>query len=224
MVHRNFGTGWSYKKVTFLLNATKSKKEIDDGVKLISDYQGEDVTTHFIYCYTFKLFIGEIGRLEEFFLTKMKTRGIKSTLLTRLSMWRIQLVTKEKVKQAYEGKLKRERGWISYEVSINDDLEQFFIDLQNQKQIKNEKVSSFFTPKLTEKELKLVQEKNEQHLNSYVKGNPDVDPEEMKKSNSKSKYVHGTCMRKTVLLTVESDRKRAPDENASEIEMKMPKK
>ena len=204
------------------MNIKKSKKEISDlntidaGVKFISDFQGEDIIVHFIYCGYLQLIREESrNRLEEIFRTKMKTYGIKSAILTKLGMWRQELVTKEKVKQAYEGKLKNEKGWRIYETSIHDDLESFFTDLQNQKEIKNETVLSFFTPKLTEKELKLVEQRNQQHLSSYSKHydgfNPDVDAEEMKKSDSSSKFVHGRCYRWTTLLTLESKRKQATE-------------
>ena len=216
----------------------KYANTIDDAVKTISDFQQDNVITHFIYCGLLTNLLTEIvppgvdfGRfsrhdLEEIFRSKMKTYGIKSAILTMLNMWRNELVTKETVKQAYEGKLKNDVLWRTYEGSINDDLETFFTDLQNQKEIKNEKVLSFFMPKLSDKELKLVQEKNKQHLRTYSKfcngRNPDVKAEEMKKSDSKSKYVHGTCVRRTIRLTLESDGKRAPDENA--FGRKMPKK
>ena len=125
-----------------------------------------------------------------------------------LYMERLNLVTKEKVKKAYKGQLKNDEDWEYYEGSINDDLERFLINLQNQKEV-NEDVFSFFTPKLTNEELKLVQEGNKEHLKSYwyyeSKGlNPDVDVEEMKKSDSKSKYVHGFCRRRTFPLTLET--------------------
>ena len=235
----HFGTGCScrmnYTEGKHFVNGFKSIKEISDlntidaGVKFISDFRGEDMIVHFIYCGYLQLIREESrNRLEEIFRTKMKTYGIKSAILTKLGMWRQELVTKEKVKQAYEGKLKNEKGWKIYETSIHDDLEIFFADLQNQKEIKNETVLSFFTPKLTEKELKLVQEKNEQHLVTYSKHfigrDPDVDPEEMKKSDSKSKNVKGTCRRSTTRLTLESGRKRSPDEKVSEKEMKRLKK
>ena len=109
-------------------------------------------------------------------------------------------MTKEKVKKAYKGELKNDEDWEDYEGSINDDLERFFINLQNQKEVKDERVRCFFTPKLTNEELKLVQEGNEEHLKSYSYRNPDVDVEEMKKSDSKSKYVHGVCWRTTIPL------------------------
>ena len=96
------------------------------------------------------------------------------------------------------------------------------INLQNQKEVKEEEVWSFFTPKLTNEELKLVQEGNEEHLETYVKyydgKNPDVDIEEMKKSDSKSKYVHGRCHRLTIPLTLETT------ENEDEIQDEKEKK
>ena len=129
--------------------------------------------------------------------------------------------------------MKNDEDWENYEGSINDDLERFFINLQNQKEVKEEDVFSFFTPKLTNEELKLVQEGNKEHLKSYayyyIDGlNPDVDVEEMKKSDSKSKYVHGYCERWTIPLTLETsqfedeivteDESETEDENESEIE------
>jgi len=127
-------------------------------------------------------------------------------------MYRRNLITKEKAKDASEGKLKNDEDWEDEEVSINDDLEMFLTNLLNSKEIKEERVWSFFMPKLTEEELKLVENKNEDHLNSYyehyLERNPDVDPEEMKKSDSSSKYVHGCCRRWTFPLTLEKNRKR----------------
>ena len=79
----------------------------------------------------------------------MKKYEIQSSMLTMLSMWRWNLITKEKAKEASEGKLKNEMGWKDKEVSINDDLEIFLINLLNSIEIKEETVQSFFTPKLT---------------------------------------------------------------------------
>ena len=126
-----------------------------------------------------------------------------------MSRW--NLVTKEKVKKAAEGKLKTDSDWKDYKGSINDDLERFLINLQNQKEVKQEVVQSFFTPKLTNEELKLLKEGNEEHLKSYIDHfigeNPDVDVEEMKKSDSKSKYVHVDCWRFTLPLSLETEDK-----------------
>ena len=119
-------------------------------------------------------------------------------------MWRDNLITKEKVKKAYKGELKNEPEWTGG--SINDDLERFLINLQNQKEVKYESAATFFTPKLSNDELKLVEQRDEEYFKTYEYGfigrNPDVNLEEMKKSDSKSKYVHGRCVRKTMHLTL----------------------
>ena len=119
-------------------------------------------------------------------------------------MDRLNLITKEKAKKAYKGELKNDPDWEDYEGSINDDLERFLINLQNQEEVKYQFVKSFFTPKLTNEEMKLVQDRNEEHLKTYslhfYGGNPDVDIKEMNESDSKSKYVHGRCLRWTIQL------------------------
>ena len=108
-------------------------------------------------------------------------------------------------------------------ISINDDLVNFFIKLENN-EIEDEWVNTIFTPKLTEEELKLVEERNEQHLSTYEDHfhgiNPDVNLEEMKKSDSASKYVHGCCIRDTFYLTLESNQIRPSNEKISNKETK----
>ena len=164
---------------------------------------------HFIYCGGYYFHSQERREnMKEMLMAKMRKYGIHSSILTTLGMWRRKLVTKEKVKKAAEGKLKNDKDWERYDGSINDHLERFIINLQNQEEVKTESLSSFFTPKLTNEELKLVQEGNEEHLKTYSYYSSgkinDADVEEMKKSDSKSKYVHGTCARYTIPLILET--------------------
>ena len=142
----------------------------------------------------------------------MRKFGIQSSIVTMLHMRRRRLVTKEIAKKAAGRKVwtnyrRYYRG--IYRGSINDDLERFLNNLQNQTEVKEEYVESFFTPKLTYEEMKLVQEGNEEHLRSYVdcfnSVNPDVGFEEMEQSNSNSKYVHGFCWRRTFPLILETN-------------------
>ena len=68
------------------------------------------------------------------------------------------------------------------------------------------KSQSFFLPKLSNKEKALVAEKNEEYLKSfqyYPDENPDVENEEMKRSNSKDKYLHAECWRWVIPLNVD---------------------
>ena len=108
----------------------------DAGVKSISNFGKNDLMPHFIYCGDY--YFEREEKLKEIILTKMRKYGIQSSLLTMLYMARWNLVTKETVKKAAEGKLKNEKLWKRYEGSINDDLERFLINLQNQKEMREE--------------------------------------------------------------------------------------
>ena len=127
-----------------------------------------------------------------------------SGFLTFLYIGRRKLVTKEKSKKAYEGKLQNEDAWKDRKISLNDDLEVFLESQVDQQEIEADRVCSFLLQKLTNNELKLVADKNEHHSKSYfhyhINGNFDVDAKEMKISNSKSKYVDSFCSRWTLKL------------------------
>ena len=167
------------------------------------DSGAKDMMPHFIYCY---YYFFAFEKLKEIILGKMQKYGIQASILTMLYMQRSRLITKEKSKQAAEGKLKNDPEWEHYEGSIMDDLESFVNNLQITEETGNEEVKSFFTPKLSKKELKLVAQKNEEHMKTYFYlSGADVGDEEMKKSDSKDKYVQYTCHRKTVHLTLESN-------------------
>ena len=211
-----------------------SKKEfndfdvIDSGVKSAAEFGNDEMVPHFIYCgYHYSWRKKSRILLQQIILTKMKSCGIGSAVLTMLGMSRRKLVTKEKVKQAYKGKLKDDQEWEIYGGSINDELENFLFKIQDQGATQEELVRSFYTPKLTKEELKLVQEKNEKMLNTlsehYFQRNPDVDVDEMKKSNSKSKYVQGVCWRDTIPLTVKAYDKRSMDDQLLENQIKRQK-
>ena len=196
---------------------------IDTGVKSILDNGKDDFLPHFIYSGDYYLAesVHESeheseyeSRFREMFLAKMKYYGIPSAVLTKLVMCRFKLVTKETVKKAYKGEMKNDKDWNNEEGSINDDLENFFINniMQDQNSYYEEKIDSFFTPKLTEEEMKLVEERNENHLRSYIDHsllglNVDVNVHELKRSNSRSKFVHVYCYRKTEQLKVALKRK-----------------
>ena len=107
------------------------------------DFEKNDMMPHFIYCYGVYLFYNEeFEELKEIILKKMREYGIPSSILTTLIMARINLITKEKSKEAAEGKLKNDPDWEYYEGSINDDLDSFVHKIPNQDR------SSIFLPLL----------------------------------------------------------------------------
>ena len=152
----------------------------------------------------------------------MRKYGIQSSILTMLHMWRKNLVTKEQTKKAAEGKLDHPSLLVNLKGSdlkgyVNDDLDDFLSNLQDKKEIKEEFILSFITPKLSNEEMELVEERNKEYLKTYLDGfygkNPDVIPEEMKKSDSTSKYVRAPCIRRTIPLTLETSQFENRSEN-----------
>ena len=166
------------------------------------DYGVKDLMPHFVYCTNFK----GAEDVEKLFLTKMGKYGIQSSILTMLTMQRMELITKEKAKKTAKGTLKQQYSmprWEHNGVSINDDLDSLFHKFQNQEEIKNEAVPSFCTPKLTKEELQLVEQKDIEHMKTYFwNERADIDVEEMAKSDSKDKYLHTRCRRVTIQLTL----------------------
>ena len=172
------------------------------------DFGANDMMSHFIYCDSYG-FGFEI--LKEIILETMRKYGIQSSILTMLHMYRRNLITKEKSKQAAEGKLKNDPDWKKYKGSINDDLDSLVNNLQNSEKTDSEEVLSFFTPKLTKEELELVERDNYEHMKTYIVYRPDVDVEKMRKSDSMDKYVHTRCIRSTKYLSLESARTLSED-------------
>ena len=83
--------------------------------------------------------------------------------------------------------------------------------------MEDEYVRSFFLPKLTKEELKLVEEKNKEHMMTYSwELDADVNTEEMEKSDSKDKYIYSHCLRKTYHLTLESNQTASKDEASND--------
>ena len=182
----------------------------------MADCEQDGCISHFIYC--------EVKFCEDdlktILLTKMKKYGIQSSILTILQMEKRKLLTKEKAKKVAEGKLKNDPNdteWKFYDGSLSDDLETFSQNLLHQKEIKEEVVWTFFLPKLTEEELKLVEEKNKDYMTTFQATSPDVDIEEMKLSDSKDKFVHTYCWRRTFLLSLEANNSLSEDSTADDI-------
>ena len=130
------------------------------------------------------------------FLEGMKKYRIKTAVLTKVEIFRDSLVTKETMIDYHKGKYKKEG---CNEHSLNDDLEILFGKMKLE-QVNNEEVQTFCFPKLTNKEMKLVESKDVNHLESYAATPADVKEAEMKLSDSKSKFVDVSCSRKTIVF------------------------
>ena len=132
----------------------------------------------------------------------MKKYGIKSVRLSIIYMRRRELITKEKMENYCKGKEDRKD-------SVNDDLESFFEDIQLGKD-PNDEVLTYFLPKLTEKELKFAVNKKFISADLWLSNwGGNVDPDEMRLSESKLKYVKGQIDRRTYTIDIfPTNRKR----------------
>ena len=113
-------------------------------------------------------------------------------MLTRIHLERSTLIPKEKADSYFNGE-EREKD------SINDDLETLFENIRLGKE-PDEEVTSYFLPKLTEKQMELVERRDKSYLQTFWTSNPDVDESVMKRSKSDSKYVQSWFYRKTTLV------------------------
>ena len=126
----------------------------------------------------------------------MKKYEIKKVMVTRINMWRYNLITKEAMEKYTKGEEDKKD-------SVNDDLESFFEDLRLGKE-PDEQVRTYFLPKLTAEEMKLVEQKDTNYLQTFYEGywgrNPDVPEAEMLLSESDSKFLYGEGYRETFTI------------------------
>ena len=175
------------------------REVIDSAFKNISGKEAKELETHVVYAgfyykaYQFNLHLED--RLRSLILRAMKKYKIKSVMVTSIYILRMKLITKENMQNYCTGKEAETN-------SINDDLELLFEDLRHGKE-PDEAVQTYFLPKLTDKELELVDRKNSVYLRTLWSYNhsrfedPDVEDAEMKASESDSKFVRGKCYRYT---------------------------
>ena len=83
-----------------------------------------------------------------------------------------------------------------YKGSINDSIETLLgnIRLGNQP---NEILNLYFTPRLTDEEMQLIDRKDPDYLQTFTSSYPDVNEASMKNSESDYKFCETMCTRKT---------------------------
>ena len=110
-------------------------------------------------------------------------------------MRRWRLITQEKMDSYYKRKEPETD-------SVNEDIDSFFEDLLLGKE-PDERAVTYFLPKLTEKELELVERNDLSYLETFLPGRKvDVEKAEMNLSKSDSKFVKCFALRET--FTVET--------------------
>ena len=89
--------------------------------------------------------------------------------------------------------------------SVNDDIESLFEDIRLGKEraewIHGLIFFTYFLPKLTDEEMRLVDRKDTSYFETFSFADPDVDEAEMKLSESDSKFLHGRGSRSTFTIS-----------------------
>ena len=164
---------------------------IDSVFNKIVESKAEYLKTHFVYAGDYYAVDYNVSKLNTLILKGIKKYNIRKAMLTIISMSRLSLITKEGMEDKCMDKDEERQ-------SINDDLESLFQDLQLGSE-PDYFVSTYFLPKLTEEELKLVERDDSTYTRTFL-NRTDLDENEMKASVSDSKYVNTFCERETFAI------------------------
>ena len=127
--------------------------------------------------------------------------------MVHLTRWR--LITKEMMESYCKGEIV-----FGPTDSVNDDLESLFEDLKLGNE-PDEQGSTYFLPKLTGAELKLVERKDPKYLDTFGYTYPDVPEADIKLSESNSKYIEGKGGRGT--FTIEHQFSKSKFKRSSQV-------
>ena len=198
---------------------------IDSAIKKSAEYKTKRLNTHLIFAGV------SFARFEPEIAYAMKIYKIRSISVTKLEYVRQHLITKEVMETISKGEYYNSEyigGDMFTNKSVNDDLESLYKNIKFQsfrKACTNRYghqylVQSYFLPKLTKKELKLVEVKDKDYMMTFRNtsrdpenwypmnqmwndDNPDVAEAEMKLSKSKSKFALVECTRWTFIINME---------------------
>ena len=175
----------------------------------ISKLTEDGLEYHFIYCGN-GLLTSPVNVTKKI----IEDFELESAIFTGLTMLKSHLVTKEMMEKYYDGKVlykdemdmfilySLQEDQSHYEESAGDDLELFFMDLQNGK-FKRQS-DTFFLQKILPSERKMIEERSFHLRDHYLRSHEyvamekaDVCKVEMDLSESNSKFIVYFCHRRT---------------------------
>ena len=183
------------------------EKTIKSDLHKMAEHKVKHLEPHFIYAGRCSLYsnIPENAEipLRSSLLKLMTKYQIKTVMLTIIYMTKEKLITQEQMKSYCRGEQS------SRQISVNEDLEAFFEDLQLGKHKSNDDVLAYYLPRLTEDEMALVEAKDQNYFQNFSishlkhSKNPDVPEYVMKMSESESKFALGKCNRKSIKINLD---------------------
>ena len=175
------------------------KEVINSTLQKISENETKELEIHFVYAGDY-YYVNE-DKLRSIILEEMKKYKIKFVMVTSINLRRWELISKEVMESYCKGEKPQKD-------SVNDDLESLFGTIRLGEKL-DEKVRSYFLPKLTEEELDLVERRDPSYFQTFQSS-------EMMLSETDSKYnlyVKGISRRKTFVIENSSENSY---ENSSE--------
>ena len=169
----------SPKKARFDENA------IDSALQKINENVAKELKIHFVYAgWSYHEY-----KLRSMILNGMKKHKIKSVMMTRIDLWKGNILAKEEMESYCKGEKDRKD-------SVNDDLESFFENLRLGKE-PDEEVSTYFLPQLTDEEMELVKTRETNFYYNFVdifysEPDPVIHDEKI--------YFHGRSHRRTFVI------------------------
>ena len=152
--------------------------------KIVDNQKTKKLKIHFLFALNLSIINNE-SLCRSIVLKAMKKYKIRSVMATVICMEKNLLITTEDIEDRCVGR------------TFNDDLESAFDDLRFGKK-PDEFADTYFLPKLTHQELKLVERKDLRYMKSFSYGeNADVPEAKMKLSESDSKFVYAFGIRET---------------------------
>ena len=151
-------------------------------MKYASEFGSDDFIPHFIYCGEFQYHFGNRDQMsppyfnaKEIILTRMRNYKVRSAIATELYLRRHNLISKEEVKKQYiladqeDVKILKNDVHFRTEISVNDDLESYYINLHDSnRKLTEERFYSFLTQKLTAEELKLLDRREKKFMDTFM--------------------------------------------------------
>ena len=195
---------------------TKRESKIDSALRIAAASNSNGLDLHVINVGDYESYYSPT--LEDLLQKGIQKYKFESVLVSSIYMYRDKVISKESMERICTGKAYRKdehmlsitehrhqnwngdrSGESRYEESVGDDLEIYFNDLK----LGNKPTSlnwTYFLPECpTVRQMRDVEEKDEDYWQNFwwlaIRGKPVKD--EMKSSQSNSKYISGYCRRKT---------------------------
>ena len=149
---------------------------------------------HFVYAGEYYFWSRE-DELKTYILKGIEKYNIEKVMVTMMTMWRSGLISKERMENFYKG------GNDFRRKSFNSDLDSFFRAIRLGKK-PYKRIDTFYLPRLTVDELDLVERRDFNFMQTFLRECTcrDVHKSNMALSKSDSKFVDAYAVRKTFTI------------------------